>query len=857
MGCKVTGFLRPWSGRLSLVLAILLGLLLLGITATTRGEEHVSGKSRSVPDAWWRHYLTYVGNVAFLEPTRARMVIQNYGADPTWGLYGQHHNLIEGRKLFQEAKQKGVRWLSWIEGFGDCWLFAAGFRQEPDGSFPEDSSDPGVTRLEYHRWNWGPDSLKRATVRRWIGVHNTVNNEDFARPLFTLERASLPVPTYPDGRPATGWAEDLPYPLNARVYDACCSKDLNGRIPFSALETAETDPVTGEPRMGSEGLLRLVVGSEELPSYPNHRAGDVVYADCISLPKDLAAPFWWEYVRASVRVLLREGVDGVWCDNFSPSDNFSFNPVEKAFGDWSVYRFREFLSRRFSPEAWDRLRIGARDRFSIRLYLRAKAISFGARNAADLRDPAWRDRRWLDDPVWNAYKAFKQEVGQQGLRTFYRAIREEAEKAGRPDFVVAGNDIPAFGLGWVHDDWLDLVSSEIAPGWSLFGGSRGIMLPPEGKMAVVYRVALEHQRGPYATFWYYVPPAQQNKGELGKVLAAEAFANHVFLKYGDGQEAVGTSASQGWWNDFVHRAESRLEPRVPRAEVGLLFSPDCQLGSVLPGAPAPDFDAQPHVFGHWGWATALIEAHIPYRVIPDWKLNAEALAGLRIFILPDAECLEDGVQSVLQEWVQAGGQLIITGPAGRRHGPHGNFAQREKSPLASLVGRDLTLTGEERNQVSVHPWGRGTVLWTPEAIGMEYYLKDRERSARRSTIEEMVGVSHLLDPGNLPSTVGIFCWQSPVEGALFTDLVNYDVDIKADVVKPVENLTFRIALPKGWRRVKAETLTPDNLPPATIDIKQGWAAVSLPRLDHYAAIRFTSQSPLSRSWRSRSDKGKD
>jgi len=41
---------------------------------------------------------------------------------------------------------------------------------------------------------------------------------------------NIPVPTYPDGRPAVGWIEGVTYPLNARVYDACGSKDINGYL---------------------------------------------------------------------------------------------------------------------------------------------------------------------------------------------------------------------------------------------------------------------------------------------------------------------------------------------------------------------------------------------------------------------------------------------------------------------------------------------------------------------------------------------------------------------------------------------------------------------------------------------------
>ena len=319
---------------------------------------------------------------------------------------------------------------------------------------------------------------------------------------------------------------------------------------------------------------------------------------------------------------------------------------------------------------------------------------------------AWRDRRWLDDPVWNAYKVFKQRVGQEALRNFYAAIKEEAARAGRPDFCVAGNDLPVYGYGWARDEWLDMVSSEQTPAWWVTTGSRGIMIPPLGKYAVVYRAALEHQKGPYATVWYNLGGPYEKYGEsteLGKVLAAEAFANSTFLKYVPNTHYAGTEQSHTWWNEFVIRHEDDFGRRFAMADVGILYSPDNQLADVVPGSHALDHDRQPHSFGHWGFATAMIDAHIPYRVVTDWKLTCESLRGLRTFVVPNAECLDEPVLPVLTEWVRGGGRLVITGPSGARAGTQGMFRRRDRSLLEALVGRDMSQTGD---QVWTRSWTR-------------------------------------------------------------------------------------------------------------------------------------------------------
>ena len=206
------------------------------------------------------------------------------------------------------------------------------------------------------------------------------------------------------------------------------------------------------------------------------------------------------------------------------------------------------------------------------------------------------------------------------------------------------------------------------------------MLPPQGKYAVVYRAGLEHQRGPYATVWYYLKGEYEkyrNKPTLSKVLFAEAFANATFLKYGGNPAHPGTPESVAWWNQFVRANEDCIGPREILAHVGLYFSPDNQLAFVVPGSHALDHDRQPHSFGHWGFGTALIDGHVPYRVVTDWKLSANALANLKTFIVPSTECLDDDQATILETWVRSGGRLIITGPCGARHSTAGRFARRQ------------------------------------------------------------------------------------------------------------------------------------------------------------------------------------
>ena len=850
-------------------------------------------------EPWWHRYPVYVGDIGVgtcNEETagnlHAAMVSGNFGADPAWGPFGQEVSFRQARRRFDAVHLKGIRWITWMEAFGDSMLYAAAFDRQDDGTFRQSGGKTPMAVMARMAWNWEAKGVRSGNAYRWIGTHNTVNNEDFLGVELSREKLGFPTAHYPDGREAFGYLPDGQYPINARVYDAVYVKDINGQ-PSLELEMLpkranHIDPETGQREGPTDGLYQATVDRNSARYHRGHKVGDELFAAVMLLGKDPAAPFWTDYARVMARRLIEQGVDGLWCDNYSSFNNFGMPPIRNGFGEWSEQRFRQRLPQWFTPEQLKRLGIDDSAHFDIKTYLKQKAVEFGAKDPSYYWEPAWRDARWLDEPIWNAYKVLKQQIGQEALRQFYTAIKEEARAAGREDFLISGNDMPVYALGWARDEWLDMVSSEQTPGWFVTTGSRGIMLPPKGKYAVVYRAGLEHQQGPYATVWYYLKGPQEkyrNRPTLSKVLFAEGFANATFLKYGGNPALPGTPESVAWWNQFARANEERIGPRRIAADVGLYFSPDNQLAFVVPGSHALDHDRQPHSFGHWGFGTALIDGHVPYRVVTDWKLSADALAGLKTFIAAGAECLDDDEAAVLETWVCNGGRLVVTGPCGARHSTAGRFARRQTPfvlrwfpdaanrmpPLANpsapaeaaaagadptvplaAVGSDKPTISTERQKV-VPPtagdsqtlevtMGEGRIVWSPEPVGMDYYLNEADRPARLPELLHLVVASDLLDPGNLPATVGAYLWQSQDGTSLHVDLVNYDLDLQDDRITAAKDLAFRLRLPEGWKDVTLDTITPDGTEPATWELADGWVKIRLGSLVHYACVKLSKVS---------------
>lgn len=366
-----------------------------------------------------------------------------------------------------------------------------------------------------------------------------------------------------------------------------------------------------------------------------------------------------------------------------------------------------------------------------------------------------------------------------------------------------------------------------------------MLLPPEGRMGAVYRVAREHQKGPFCGAWYYLEAATglQESDALGRLLLAEAFANGGMLM-GDTENPrlAGTIKSHAWWNGFVRRVEGELGRRDPRGDVGLVYSPDNQLGPITPGGFG-DMDRQPHVFGHWGWAEALMAGHVPYQVVTDWRLPELRPGSLRTLVLPDVECLSDAAAQAIADWVRAGGRLVVTGATGTRYGPEGWFLSRPESALRTALGEALPAWVPGR-PLAVNV-GAGEVLWDPASLGMRYYLEVEQRPQIAESILGLTGGTALVSAPGMPESVGLFTWQRRDGAAVFADLVNYGYDRAADETAPAQGLEFALRLPEGWTTARAELLSPDGTAGLTCEVEGGWARLRLERLEAYGCVKVT------------------
>jgi hypothetical protein len=791
--------------------ALHVGCLIVALAGPALGAE--AGKAPDAP--WWDRFPTLyqTGDVARAARSHASAMLCGAADDPTWGIFGQRQRIATSRAQIADAHKRGIKALSWFEGFGTAGLCYIGeVRRDALGRLIKTQEDPNLTRLFHLHWDWQTTAGEGEVV--WVGAHNTFDNDAFARPYTrTHPRYGMPPMRYPDGRIASG-ATDPTDPRTHRVYDAGASKDVLGRVTFEyeyndALNRIQ--PATGKPL----GPLRGLVQASEAPAgVPDpgftpeqwRAMKRPRYAGAVCPGKDSACPSWIDYARGSVRAALDAGIDGLWVDNWSPWDSFNARPLLKAFGDWSVEGFRK------------------RKGVDIRAYLQQKVRTWGG-DPANLDDPKWLDPRWRDDPIWRAYLGYKRRTGTSALSAMYRTLKREADAAGKPDFLVSGNDIPGYSLGWARGD-LDMVSTELTWGWSLTGGPRGLMPPPLGSCVPVYRLAREHAKSRFVNLWMYGPDEAKKKPGIANVCYYQGLASHALPMPLPGA-TIGTDEADAAFFGFVRRAAPLFGNRLPVEQVGLYYSSSSQLMEMLPGG-FRDHGDQPHSFSFYGWGAALTMLHVPWRALPEWKITDGELAGLTALIIPSAEVFPREDLPVLKRWVQRGGRLLIAGPCGLRLGEGADFAP---APAGGTLAMPLG------------SMGKGSALRVADDPGRSFYAADKARPVLLAGFHALLSRAGCPTSGfalastDAPWTVGLTLFSS--RGRLFVDVNNTDIDLPSDRITPAPPVTFTVQLPPDLRgkRLRVRVISPQNpAPEARMSLRGAAATVMVASVELYASV---------------------
>jgi hypothetical protein len=90
---------------------------------------------------------------------------------------------------------------------------------------------------------------------------------------------------------------------------------------------------------------------------------------------------------------------------------------------------------------------------------------------------------------------------------------------------------------------------------------------------------------------------------------------------------------------------------------------------------------------------SLVEAHLPVSFVDERPASLERLEDAAVLVLADALSLSDAEVAAITEFVEAGGGLVVTGPAGT-HTATGRVLPPERQQLRDLLGVEFGEAGE-------------------------------------------------------------------------------------------------------------------------------------------------------------------
>ena len=286
------------------------------------------------------------------------------------------------------------------------------------------------------------------------------------------------------------------------------------------------------------------------------------------------------------------------------------------------------------------------------------------------------------DERWDNFLAFRYLSTERFMRELYDHIKSVNPDAS-VDYNYHGNPPFSFEVGQrpvQHAVTADFVTGETGV-WGFSALTVGLNVEFYRAATPTLPVQVAMQRGVRMYHDQTTRPLADIRWELLSLLAHGAFVTMVDKTGFDGRldpmayERIGAAFSEV-------RQKREHFGRPSLADVGLYYSHRTRdwIGREAPGSYFASFQ---------GAHKALVYDHIPWGVALDENATLDGLRRFHVVILPNASILSDEEVALFTAYVEAGGNLIVTGLTGC-HDRMG--AAVERSVLESLIGARLVKT---------------------------------------------------------------------------------------------------------------------------------------------------------------------
>jgi len=730
-----------------------------------------------------------------------------------------------------------------MEGVGDARNILVAMHQNEDGTY-EINDKTGAANVITTHWGWehrGPHINNHVNTVAWCGMPAFINNAPWQSPYILDNYPEVDAPTYPDGRSALGYkdgylVDGMILPDHALLWDACGAKDLNGSYHeegFAMIkDSIDADNYSRDAVVMADGTIKYAIG-------------DFAYG------KDENSPFWLQYARLAVRTFIGQGATSFWVDNYIGWDTLGNNPLEKAFGDWSVYKFnKEFVPAH--PE------LGITDpNFNITDYLRNKFDEIypdGDNMNISWNNGGWKLNAWEDDAVWRAYLAFKSDSIHSYAQGFYAMVKEEAVKAGKnPDDInVSGNDFCYMHSAVPDGKILDTVATEYGPEFNVVAGFNYDGFPPRGRMGGVFALLPHVGVSNHASFWYY-GGEMTNSTVAGMAVGYQAMAyNHTINSGDENSLIIGTDKSARDVNRMITNMRNVFDNRELYSDIGIYYSSNSEYVQLAPGGYVDGSNITATV-GYAGWAYAFESLHIPFKTIVEFKL-AELIDTVSVLIMPGTRCIDIAdIDTYIKPFLDNGGTLIVTGEkAGLYETKKNIFAKHDSNLLEDLA---------------TNYSGNGKVYFFDFDPAQEYYRvhKDLEDDYMAEVLkpvadlmEEIFNANRAvkqLEVSGFNNYTVMTVQNDFYTNKFFVDIVNLDVELNhtanedgfidhsEEKFNPTSG-TIKVRLParllKNGSFAVFLTKADDKAMVQLSDVKleNGWATIDIGEFEVYTSISF-------------------
>ena len=531
------------------------------------------------------------------------------------------------------------------------------------------------------------------------------------------------------------------------------------------------------------------------------------------------APKWHETVKAGQMRLSLHG-DMVCQDNLIHGLHYNYGQ----FDDWSNRRFVSYMTHNFSAAELTQMGFDP-STFHIRNHLLSKRFTIPTNELL------------IEEPIIHEF-----------IRFYYMALIDTvaglAEQVHHMPSQLAPEETAFYGNlgsmtmmrtpGLAYSEHVDMVWIE-----RIQNDQPCFTSQIQARSSLMYKIGSSAGHFEKAVCTYLAPPETATKRMGNAVTAAEAYANGGRVVLASHFQGAGGKDGALYKAHMHHArfANAHRELFIDRQGVA-----DVAIVNSVPSLfwrwfSSLEVTNRPHLQEMEAAARLLEDHHVPYEIVifghPDIYGDSDHLERLddyKTVVLPNVDCISDEQVRAVEQWVRAGGKLVLWAEVGTRD-------------------EELNIRAQNAFDDLIADSGAGEVVVASATDTTDYINKV---SGTEAILAGIFDQPNPLLETDLPPIVWANVWQHGAGPMTTVQMVNYDIDMASDSVNAVSNFTVKVRIPSGAIFNQATYYHTDYLAidvgavPAVqilpLQLTNGYAEVAIPHLGVFGILSLSASN---------------